>query len=83
MISMDKHAYGEVFERRHSTSSRVTRSSSTDPQFSEDLMTPDFIQRENEVHPLVYPCDDFLRAVGILFSELAWLFMSLIISFDA
>ena len=69
MRRMDKHAYGEVFERRHSTSSRVTRSSGTDPQFrqsyNEDLMIPDFIQWENEVHPSVYPCDDFLRAAGI------------------
>ena len=41
------------------------------------------VEREEHVYHSIFPCKDFLRAVGILFSELVGLFMSLIIIFDA
>ena len=33
--------------------------------YNEDLMTPNFLEQEYEVHPTIYPCKYFLRAAGI------------------
>ena len=68
---MDKHTFGEIFERQTPPSSRETRSSRSKAQFrqsyKEDLIAPKIGDEEDDgvAHPSIFPCTQFMQDVGI------------------
>ena len=68
---MDKHTYGEIFERQTPSSSRETRASRSRgaprPSYNEDLLAPRIGEEEDDgvPHPSIFPCFNFMRDAGI------------------
>src|SRR3954463_9102919 len=66
---MDHHTFGDIFESDAPRRARLPRSSTISrPSYNEDLITPRFGDEgdEGDAHPSTFPCQTFLRAVGIL-----------------
>ena len=67
---MKKFSFGELFEKRTSSSSRNTRSSRAEgprKSYNEDLIAPSIDDSGDYgmPHPSVFPCTQFLQAAGI------------------
>ena len=68
---MDKHTYGEIFERQTPPSSRETRASRAKapfrPSYNEDLLAPRIGDEEDDgvAHPSIFPCSNFMRDAWI------------------
>ena len=67
---MKKFSFGELFEKRTSSSSRNTRLSRAEgprKSYNEDLIAPSIDDSGDYgvPHPSVFPCTQFLQAAGI------------------